>query len=320
MATKSGEVLYQVEQKPNRKANVLYKSSKPLDGNDEMDISSGSSKMDTFQQQALEIQEPGPDFDPTAPPKDGEEYLTHMLYERKQCPAVMVKDPSKVVKNQTAAALTENFKDQEQPLKSIPVPGERPTKEWKEFQLIDFEQTREKVVMLRLELHRQKYDQTLEPPLTNEPATWRKFCQENPPLLKLVLRFSQRTLEQLLEYICDWLREGEENDVLRKLATTDDATPSTSNAACDMTSANDEKVLDLTDTDAWIGTWLYATLSCLHIPIEPEVHSTLRDIARVCIRLRGRLPKTMAGKAVPYNLFICLVAGAFGQSDFGEFV
>lgn len=278
----------------------------------------GRSPMETFQLQALEIHEPGPDFDPTVAPKDGDEYLTHMLYERKKCPAVMVREPKNCKKNGTAVAFAENFKDEDEQLKSIKYNGVLPTNEWKDYQIKDFEATREKVVLLRSELHRQRYDQTLEPPLTDDPVAWRKFCYDNPPYLKTILRFNQRILEQLLEFICDWLRADEEKVILENISTEDDAIPSTSSAGCNenMKAA----ILDLTDTNAWLGTWLYATLSCLQIPIEPEVHSTLRDIVRVCIRLRGRLPATAAGKAVPYNLFILLVAKAFGQLDFAEFV
>ncbi|CAD7006281.1 protein Gemin2 [Ceratitis capitata] len=311
MATK-GDARSETDQKHKRKSNSTYKSAKETKEDDE--AVNGSSPMDTFQQQALEILEPGPDFDPKVAPKTGEEYLTHMLYERKACPAVVVKKPNK---NRTAAALVENFKDENAPLKTITYPGMRPTKEWKEYQIKDFDDTREKVLLLRLELHRQRYDQTLEPPLTGDPIAWRKFCQENPPHLKTILRFSQRTLEQLLEFICDWLRGGEEQEILQKISA-EDPTPSTSDAA-----SNDNLFptsIDLTDAESWMGTWLYATLSCLHLPIEPEVHSTLRDIARVCIRLRGRVPAETAGKAVPYNLFILLIAKAFAQMDFEEFV
>ena len=51
---------------------------------------------ETFQQQALEITPPGDDFDPTKQPQTGEEYLMHMLYERKKCPAVVAKRPKKL--------------------------------------------------------------------------------------------------------------------------------------------------------------------------------------------------------------------------------
>ncbi|XP_036326107.1 protein Gemin2-like [Rhagoletis pomonella] len=312
MAAKS-DVLYKVNSKPKRKSNATHKPAKEMKEDD----GASGNQMDTFQQQALEIREPGPDFDPSAPPQDGEEYLMHMLYERRKCPAVIAKEPKKCNMDRIAAAIEENFKDEEEPLKTIPCQVRLPTKEWKDLQLENFESSREKIVLLRLELHRHKYEQSLEPPLISDPQAWRHFCHGNPPLLKIILRFSQHTLEQLLEYICDWLRCGEEKEILQN-TSTEEPIPSTSNAATNENS--DETELDLVDTDAWIGTWLYATLACLHIPIEPEVHSTLRDIARVCIRLRGRVPVTAATKAVPYNLFIHLISKAFGQLDFAEFV
>ncbi|XP_039964187.1 protein Gemin2 [Bactrocera neohumeralis] len=313
MSTKK-DILYEVDRNQKRKSNI-YNADKETT---EDATVNGGCPMETFQQQALEIREPGLDFDPSVAPKDGDEYLMHMLYERKKCPAVMVREPNKCKKNRTAAALAENFKDEDEPLKSIAYNGILPTKEWKDYQIKDFEATREKIVLLRLELHRQRYDQTLEPPLIADPVAWHQFCHDNPPYLKTILRFSQRTLEQLLEFICDWLRAGEEKVVLENISSEDDIMPSTSSAGCNENMK--PVILDLTDTNAWLGTWLYGALTCLHIPIEPEVHSTLRDIARVCIRLRGRLPATATGKAVPYNLFILLIAKAFGQMDFAEFV
>jgi len=53
----------------------------------------------TFQLQALEIREPDGNFDPKKPPESGEEYLMHMLYERKRCPAVVTKRSPKIRDN-----------------------------------------------------------------------------------------------------------------------------------------------------------------------------------------------------------------------------
>lgn len=54
---------------------------------------------ESFQLQALEIQEPDENFNPLKPPQTGEEYLTHMLYERKRCPAVVTKRTAKINNN-----------------------------------------------------------------------------------------------------------------------------------------------------------------------------------------------------------------------------
>lgn len=50
-------------------------------------------EIESFQLQALEITPIDDNFDPSKQPQNGEEYLRHMLYERKKCPAVVVKRP-----------------------------------------------------------------------------------------------------------------------------------------------------------------------------------------------------------------------------------
>lgn len=67
---------------------------------------------ETFQQQALEITPPGDDFDPNKQPQTGEEYLMHMLYERKNCPAVVVKRPKKLQQKNVVNTVT-NVEGQE---------------------------------------------------------------------------------------------------------------------------------------------------------------------------------------------------------------
>lgn len=67
---------------------------------------------ETFQQQALEITPPGEDFDPKKQPETGEEFLMHMLYERKQCPAVVVKRPKKLEEQQQPKTSATNVDEQ----------------------------------------------------------------------------------------------------------------------------------------------------------------------------------------------------------------
>lgn len=69
-------------------------------------------EQETFQQQALEVREPGENFDPSAPPQNGEEFLMHMVYERKRCPAVVMKPPKKgKVVQTTATTLSSQLED-----------------------------------------------------------------------------------------------------------------------------------------------------------------------------------------------------------------
>ena len=47
---------------------------------------------ETFQRQALLVEYPDENFDPTAIPTDGMEYLKKVVYERRTVPAIVVKD------------------------------------------------------------------------------------------------------------------------------------------------------------------------------------------------------------------------------------
>lgn len=81
---------------------------------------SPTAKMDveqqeeSFQQQALEIRKPGDDFDPKTVPQNGEEFLMHMFYERKLCPAVVVKPVPRKKQTMEAANSTD-----EEPITAI---------------------------------------------------------------------------------------------------------------------------------------------------------------------------------------------------------
>ncbi|XP_073838044.1 gemin 2 isoform X2 [Musca autumnalis] len=258
--------------------------------------------LETFQQQALEIREPGENFDPTAPPQNGEEFLMHMLYERKHCPAVVVKKPPKKVK--PVNGVNNQLEEFELNPDIVVDRDLLPTKEWKDAQSQGFLRTRSKILMLRQHLASHNYDNNLEPPLISDEGAWLKFCRENPPKLSVILRLKQRTLEQLLNMISEWLKGEHMEEV-----------------ACSSSSAAaNHAVLDLSNSEQWLGSWLYAVLSCLHLPLEPNIHSTLRDIARTAMRLRSRLKSQEFQKAIPYNLFIYLIARVFDQLDLMEFV
>ncbi|KAH8327837.1 hypothetical protein KR067_000888 [Drosophila pandora] len=241
------------------------------------------SEEQTFQLQALEIREPGANFDPTKPPETGEEYLTHMLYERKRCPAVVTKRSS----NMGESTSISNMDVLENP-SLPPIKGLLPTPEWRDVQVNSFQAARSKVLVIRMELANQKYDQSAEPPLTLDNDKWKEFCQQFEPLLSTMLHLSQSDLEHLLEMLSKWLQEQ-------------------------------SPPVDLLQ-DAWLARWLYATLVCLHLPLEPHVFSTIRYIARSCIYLRNQLKEEELQRAAPYNLLLTLIVYVFGQNDFKEYV
>lgn len=68
----------------------------------------------------------------------------------------------------------------------------------------------------------------------------------------------------------------------------------------------------------WMTKWIYATLCCLHFPLEPNLVNALRSIARICIRLRNSLKskaESTSESILPFNLIICLIALNFRQFD-----
>lgn len=178
-----------------------------------------------------------------------------------------------------------------------------PTPEWRNVQVDSFKEARNRVAALRFELHAHQYDQNFEPPLTTDLEKWQQFCREQQPLLSTLLRLSQSDLELLLEMLCKWLQQPDES--------LDDE-PSTSASAS-------KKPIDLA-SDTWLARWLYATLVCLHLPLEPHVFSTLRYIARSCVLQRNELQPHELERAAPYNLIITLIVQAFAQSDFAVFL
>jgi len=168
-----------------------------------------------------------------------------------------------------------------------------------------FKEARTRVIRLRAELHTQNYDQSVEPPLTTDVDKWLAFCQKQQPLLSTLIRLSQSDLELLLEMLSKWLQQPDESPIDEP---TDE--PSTFSSG---------KHLDLVQ-DSWMARWLYATLVCLHLPLEPHVFSTLRNIGRSCVLLRNELQEQELERAAPYNLIITLIVLVFGQSDFAVYL
>lgn len=87
------------------------------------------------------------------------------------------------------------------------------------------------------------------------------------------------------------------------------------------------------------GKWIYSILACLSLPLSSEICSSLRDLARQCIRLRNMKVCTIIlclwlkfrilnnsyffqtcndSEVVVLNLIICLVSKYFGQLDLGD--
>lgn len=186
----------------------------------------------------------------------------------------------------------------------------RPTAEWKQIQYAEFSQLRDQINQLRPQFARRAAATNAEPialPAIDDGPAWCQFMQDNRPLLSTMLRLDQPSLEAVLDYQLDWLINGAD------AADGDD--DGTANA-----SANDTSVVwDLAGLAAY-GRWVYSLLGCLHMPLEPSVHSTLRAIAKHALCIRNALDAGEAGTemAAPLNLLVCIIAKNFGQADLME--
>ncbi|XP_030386975.1 protein Gemin2 [Scaptodrosophila lebanonensis] len=252
----------------------------------------------SFQMQALEIPDLGKDFDPKKPPVNGEEYLMHMLYERKRCPVVVTKRSDKIT-NESAASSCSGIQGTPSPPPS-PMKCLFPTPEWQQTQSSSFKEARSRISAIRRELKVHKYDESIEPPLTTDIEQWLHFCRDQEPLLSTLLRLSQSDLELLLEMQSHWLKNDPQKNT----------EPSTSASTS----------IALHGSDAWLARWLYATLATLHMPLEPNVYSTLRSVARACLELRNQLQPEEEHYATPYNLIITIIVNVFGQADLAAYL
>lgn len=111
---------------------------------------------------------------------------------------------------------------------------------------------------------------------------WLDYCRSKAPLLSVMFRVSQRALESLVEYQSLWLQDIIEPNPMQW---------------------------------HWLISWIYASLACLHLPLEPNMHNILRCIAKNCIRLRNSLQQMDTQNAIPLNLLICIISKNFNQLD-----
>lgn len=115
------------------------------------------------------------------------------------------------------------------------------------------------------------------------------FFKDNEPVLSTILVFNQRTLEELIEILSSYLSE---NILDLELKTVSSIT--------------------------WTTKWIYALLACLRSPLDPEVHSCLRMIAKSCIQVKNclkTLPTIASDAFLSWNLIVVIIGLNFKQFD-----
>lgn len=159
----------------------------------------------------------------------------------------------------------------------VPNSLKQSTVEWQEIQLDNFTRLREKIAKLK----QMPVQTTLELPDIDEAEEWKVYCQTNQPLLKIITSIRMRDIEALLEYLESWLK------------------------------------IEDNESKSWITLWIYACLSCLFTPLEPNSCSVLREIAKTCRNLRGEA--TVENEQnISYSLLICLISTYFRQLDLSD--
>lgn len=162
-----------------------------------------------------------------------------------------------------------------------------PTSKWKRIQSEKFKRLQSKVGVLRQNTDKFSNDDNaaVDSPGTLQEDLWLNYCKTNEPLLGTVLRVGQRNLETLLEFQSNWLLD----DLDWYMENRD-----------------------------WAFPWIYSSLVCLSIPLEADVMSSMRKIAKTCYVLRSQMKSEHANLATPLNLIIRIVSINFRQYDLGD--
>ncbi|KXJ75889.1 hypothetical protein RP20_CCG010792 [Aedes albopictus] len=261
---------------------------------------SRSMDTDVIQKQALAVDPPDEYFDPDLQPETGEQYLQKVIYERKHCPAVVVAKPSPKRRHQQhqqqgqpgPRSLTGSGAIPMDLVKNVAPRALMPTKEWESIQNRKFTELRDTITGYRNGPHYQENLQKTHIYLNFENRKQlHDYCAKNQPFVRILLSMPQRNLEILLEYLHEWLLEERNEEV---------------------------SVEDRIHRKDWITQWIYAILACIITPLEPYVHSVLRDIAKVCIAMRNDLAAEDELKVLPLNLLICIISKNFNQLDLGD--
>ncbi|XP_055631966.1 protein Gemin2 [Toxorhynchites rutilus septentrionalis] len=250
--------------------------------------------VEVIQQRALAVDPPDQDFNPNFQPVTGEQYLQKVIYERKHCPAVVVVRPSpKRLQAQSSKIPSGSGAIPKELLKNVAPQALIPTREWESLQNKKFTELRDTITHYRGSEH---FHENLRKTNIYLNFDNRKqlhdYCAKNQPLVRILLSIPQRNLEVLLEYLYEWL-QGKQNE-------------------------DEQEVEERMYRKDWITQWIYAILACIIAPLEPYIHSILRDIAKACIAMRNELAAEEELRVLPLNLLICIISKNFNQLDLGD--
>ncbi|KAK0080728.1 hypothetical protein PV325_013455 [Microctonus aethiopoides] len=245
---------------------------------------------DCSKEPALLVGEIDDDIDFKNPPLSGEDYIKRVVIEAQRCDEIVVVEIDK-----------DKLKKQTYDIKTlagcVKAPAElSPTLEWQQCQIADFSDVRLHIERLKIERKKcpgWKSTSTILPCIDDQIG-WMDFCfgskdrevKAHLPTLDIILSMKPPLIEQVLEYFVE--------EVEKKMSV-----------------------------DIELGQWLYSLLSVVELPLDPDICSCLRALARACSKIRANLTISSSisddDRAIAtLNLFICLVARYFRQLDLAD--
>lgn len=159
-----------------------------------------------------------------------------------------------------------------------------PSIEWQDIQSNKFEQIQKKIIALR---NNPKFQEIVEASHEFEITT--DYCKTNEPKLSTVINLNQGYVEVLIEELMTNFTENIQDLNLQKF----------------------KEIL-------WIPKWFYALFACLRLPLDPDVISNLRVIAKNCHNIINFLKLNQENPhddLLPFNLIIGIVRQNFKQFD-----
>ncbi|CAI5445166.1 unnamed protein product [Caenorhabditis angaria] len=168
-----------------------------------------------------------------------------------------------------------------------------PSKEWQEAKSHDFASKRDQLEEFRKTGKIRAIQ--LKLPRMSEEEEWHQFLLEKcapkaeslkskfenhvgtPPALSVVFGFAPRTVNELITYLVEW---SESEGLTRP-----------------------------------IREWIFALILVVQLPLLPDVISSLRDLVKICKKVRSTLSADRIDESNEFSMFIAVVSLFFNQKD-----
>ncbi|XP_066602616.1 gem-associated protein 2-like isoform X1 [Prorops nasuta] len=225
------------------------------------------------------------DINLSLPPASGEDYIKRVVLEAQQCDDIVVAEIDRARLRKPTIDINP-FSD------CIEAPDTLgPAIEWQQCQIVDFSEIRLYIRELKDMIKELKHNNSPKIVLPNkdDQVGWINLCsgisdeetQLFRPTLNIVLYLSQPLIEQILEYLVEY-------------------------------------IVQIGKIENRLGEWIFALLVVLEQPLNPDACSCLRSLARACSIIRANSKNLEMQQIASLNLFICLVARYFRQLDLAD--